>query len=139
MLYKTFRRNLKTCPFCKPVQKAILAKNSAFLTYALAPYHPYHLLILPKRHIVSFLKLNKSEQKDIDMLIRLGITKLHKLGMHNISVLVRDGSLRGVNKSITHLHYHLIPNTQIGDVDHAGRPRVILDSKQIEKLLKKLK
>lgn len=115
-----------------------MAKKTAYLTYALAPYHDYHLLILPKRHVVSFLKLNSQEQKDINTLIRLGIAKLHALGLKNISVLVRDGSLRGANKSIQHLHYHLIPNTSIGDVDHAGRPRKIMTKKEIQKLLHKL-
>lgn len=138
MLYKIFRKKLKSCPFCKTKQAVITTEKTAFLTYALAPYHNYHLLILPKRHVVSFLKLNSQEQKDINSLIRLGIAKLHTLGLKNISVLVRDGSLRGANKSIQHLHYHLIPNTSIGDVDHAGKPRKIMTDKEIQKLLHKL-
>lgn len=71
MLYKKFRKKLKSCPFCKTKQAVITNKNTAYLTYALAPYHDYHLLILPKRHVISFLKLNPQEQKDINLLIRL--------------------------------------------------------------------
>lgn len=139
MLYKNFIKNIGKCPFCDCQQEIIYQNNTAFLTFALAPYHPYHLLVIPKRHVLSFLNLNNKEQKDIDKLIRQGINRLHQIKIKNITVLVRDGSLTGTGKSIKHLHYHLIPNTHIGNLNHRGKPRHILTDKQIKNTVNKLK
>jgi len=139
MLYSNFIKKIRKCPFCNCQQEIIYQNKTAFLTFALAPYHPYHLLVIPKRHIVSFLHLKTKERKDIDKLIRQGISKLHQLKIKNISVLVRDGSLTGSGKSILHLHYHIIPNTHIGNLNHRGQPRKILSYQQIKKTINKLK
>ncbi len=139
MLYSNFVKRLKKCPFCNCQQEIFLQNKTAYLTFALAPYHPYHLLVIPKRHVISFLHLNPGEQKDIDKLIRQGISRLHQLKIKNISILVRDGSLTGTGKSIKHLHFHLIPNTHIGNLDHRGQPRKILNEKQIKKIINRLK
>ncbi len=139
MLYSNFIKKIRKCPFCHCQQEIIYQNKTAFLTFALAPYHPYHLLVIPKRHIVSFLHLKTKERENIDKLIRQGISKLHQLKIKNISVLVRDGSLAGSGKSILHLHYHIIPNTHIGNLNHRGQPRKILSVQQIKKTINKLK
>ena len=62
-----------------------------------------------------------------------GMKLLHKLKHKNISVLVRDGDHS--EKSVAHLHYHLIPNHRVGDIDAAGNKRRVMTEKEIKKTL----
>lgn len=129
MLYRDFLKDLHTCPFCIGEQFMLIEHEHAYLTYALAPYHPHHMLVIPKRHVLPFLDLTEEEQNSITTLVRSGFSALKHLGYHNITVLVREGGDSG--KSIPHLHYHLIPNIRIGDVDHHGRERAVLTPEEI--------
>jgi len=129
MLYDDYLQKLEICPFCESDGRIFIDKKNACLTYAKAPYHPDHLLVIPKRHVVSFFDLTEEEESDINELIELGSEILKKLEYVNFTILVREGS--NANKSISHLHYHLIPNDRIGDLDHNGEPRQILSPEAI--------
>lgn len=136
MLYNIYLKKLKVCPFCENEDRIFISNRYAYLTYAKAPYHPHHLLVIPKRHVTSFFGINSSESKDIDKLIEIGAKILKKLKYNNFSILVREGD--NSNKSIKHLHYHLIPDDRIGDLDHQGKPRRILSAEEIKKLSEKI-
>lgn len=134
MLYQEHLKNLKVCPFCVllPSDRALLERQHAYLTYARAPYHAHHLLVIPKRHIVSFFEINENERKEIDELIVLATTTLKKLNYNSFSILVREGG--DSDKSVPHLHYHVIPDIHLGDLDHLGRPRKMLEDKEVTAL-----
>ncbi len=61
---------------------------------------------------------------------------MKKLKYNDFTILVREGD--GSNKSIKHVHYHLIPSDPIGDLNNQGKPRVMLSKKQIENLSKEI-
>jgi diadenosine tetraphosphate (Ap4A) HIT family hydrolase len=137
MLYKDFQKQMTKCPFCSPLHnRAVVSYESAFLTYALAPYHPHHLLVIPRRHVESFLKLNVEESEEINGLLRYGVRLLHAYGYKDCTILVRDGM--GVGKSVRHLHYHIIPNIRIGDLDHYGQERTVMTNKEIRQVIRDL-
>lgn len=137
MFYRSYLKKMTGCPFCKAKDRIFISKTTAYLTYSKAPYHKDHLLIIPKRHIESFFDLTKKEDEDIRQLIKIGAKILKKLKYNNFTVLVREGD--DSNKSIKHLHYHLIPNNRIGDLDHLGRSRKILSEEAVKKLSLKIK
>jgi diadenosine tetraphosphate (Ap4A) HIT family hydrolase len=110
----------------------LVSNEHAYLTYSKAPYHPHHLLVIPKKHVVSFFNLTAKENEDINELVKVGAQILKKLKYDNFSILVREGPKS--DKSIKHLHYHLIPNNRIGDLDNEGVPRKILSPAEIKKL-----
>lgn len=130
MLYKEFLNTLDGCPFCPGKDRTIIDGAYAYLTYALAPYHKHHLLVLPKRHVESIEDLTETELEDIDRLQEEGLRILRNLNYKSISLLVREGPLN-VNKSIRHTHYHVIPEIQIGDMDHYGQERRVLEENEI--------
>lgn len=150
MLYSEFLRknhspkNSDSCPFCKLTANRIFKSNRyAYVTYALAPYHKHHLLVIPKRHVESLLKLTATEEKAIMSLLDYATRLVHANGYEDCSILVRDGN--HINRSIRHLHYHIIPDVRIGDLDHRGKKRRIMTpqeirdvSKDIEKAEKKI-
>ena len=135
-----------TCPFCHELKKDIIEENNtAFLTYALAPYHKHHMLIVPKRHVSPILDLTPEEVTDLYSLEKIGITLIHKLGYDNLSILLREGKASG--KTVDHLHYHIVPETVITDVEHGNTDfRHVLSRKEgrsivmrLKKILKSLK
>ncbi len=136
MFYEDYLKKMTKCPFCDAENRFFISKSHAYLTYAKSPYHPNHLLVVPKRHVISFFDLNKEEMKDVEQLIKAGSKILKKLKYTNFTILVREGT--NTNKSIKHLHYHLIPNDRIGDLDHQGRKRVILSPAGIKTLSAKI-
>lgn len=136
MLYRDYLKKITSCPFCHSKDRILISKKHAYLTYAKAPYHPDHLLIIPIRHITSYFDITKEENEDISKLIKVGAKILKKLKYNNFTILVREGD--GSNKSVKHLHYHLIPNDRIGDLDHQGIQRKILSDKAIKTLSTKI-
>lgn len=113
MLYTDFLKEVKVCQFCDfNVNKMIKKDENAFLTYPIAPYCKHHLLVIPNRHVEHFEDLNKKEKESIDNLLGSGIKLLRILGHEGYSVLLRSGN--NVGKSISHLHYHIIPSMDFG-------------------------
>lgn len=130
MLYSEYLKQLTACPFCGS-QQSLSQNESAYLTFAYAPYHKHHLLVVPKRHTTSFFDITHEERVATDSLIELGTSVLRKLGYENFTILVREGS--GPAKSIPHMHYHIIPDVLIGDLDHRGKERTMMtDAEMLE-------
>jgi diadenosine tetraphosphate (Ap4A) HIT family hydrolase len=101
----------------------------------LAPYSNGHLLVIPKRHIKSLLKMTKGEGSDILDLLNKASKIMDFMNCKNYSILVREGALEKIGKSIDHLHYHIIPDHRIGDLDTKGRARRIMTEQEIDDLL----
>ena len=140
MKYKDFLvdEKEKPCPFCATdVKEKIIENKTAYLTFALAPYHPDHLLVVPKRHVEHILDLTDEELADIDHLEDKGWALLQKLGYKSVSFIVREGDHSG--RTVTHTHYHVIPEVRLGDVDHNGDERSILDPSEIPPLVARLR
>lgn len=130
MKYADFlKKEVRGCPFDTPIRQIMLAENAtAFLTYALAPYSPDHWLVIPKRHVANLIDLTHPERDDIDALLSRGFRALRELGHEGVSILLRQGE--GTGKTVKHLHYHLIPDTHVGDLDHDPDNRAILTDTQ---------
>ncbi len=143
MKYEDFLKTLIVCPFCNGANRIILESDKSFLTYALAPYHKHHLLVIPKRHVESITLLSQSELDDIDLLQEKALGILKKLGYVNMSLLVREGNVETHtiedNKSIEHVHFHAIPNIHIGDLDHYGEVRRIMTNIEIDNVMNEIK
>ena len=99
----------KQCVFCDLKEKYIIAeRGGVVLTVALFPYIDGHLLIIPRRHCQSLTELKVREWQAVKYLTQLGLKLLKKeLGQENVWFLEREGSRAG--KTVSHLHFHLIP------------------------------
>ncbi len=139
MKYKDIWHKKRKCPFDNPKASDIILQNkSAYMTYALAPYHVDHLLVIPKRHVEHILDITKGEMKDIDTLLDRGWDIMRKkMGYHNVSFLVREG--KGSGASVAHMHYHIIPEVRIGDLEHDYENRSILTPKEIKAEVKRMR
>ena len=139
MLYSEYRKNILagSCPFCHPDDRKFLENKTAFLTYGIAPYHKHHLLVIPKEHKISFLEFGREELDEIWDLIRKGAALLLVLGYENYTVMVREG--KNTSKSIAHLHYHIIPDSRIGDLDHEGKARRVMTQEEIHSVSQEIR
>jgi diadenosine tetraphosphate (Ap4A) HIT family hydrolase len=138
MLYKDFLEHLDGCPFCGGKNALIVSNAHGYITYSLAPYHKHHLLVIPTRHTESLLDLGKEESEALLELLRTGARLLSALGYQSYSILLREGV--GINKSIPHLHYHLVPDDPIGDLNQLlGKDRLVLSDKEIEEIVGELR
>ena len=138
MKYIDFLKTVTKCPFCHIDKKIVIKKSKiVFLKYANAPYTKNHLLIIPKRHVISFLKLHKHEYNEIEQMIRKAVKMLHEKGHRNVSILVRDGN--NVGKSVSHLHYHVIPDMPIGPPELVSKQREVMPYEQEVKVVKEIR
>jgi diadenosine tetraphosphate (Ap4A) HIT family hydrolase len=126
-----------TCPFCASDDRRLIENGTAYVTYALAPYHKHHLLIIPKEHKKSFLHLSPEEHIDIQDLTQKSSRLLRYLGYEDFTLMVREGM--GNGKSVEHLHYHFIPNVRLGDLDHANGVRNVMSDEEVQTLVAELK
>ena len=139
MLYSKFLKKKHPCPFCHLTKQEILRQNKyAILTFARAPYTKGHLLVVPKKHVLKINKLSKKQKDAVEKLIYYGMKKLHRK-YKNVTVLYREGNKKEVGKSINHVHYHLIPELQIGAQEKIWKDRKILDEKDYIKKIAELK
>lgn len=136
MIYSEFLATLTDCPFCATSHRIVAENEYAFLTYAIAPYRPDHLLVIPKQHIEHVLELSQEITNDLDSLQRAGLRLLNRLGHENVTLLVREGM--GSGKSIPHLHYHLVPDILLGDTERNGKERSVLADDEIDSLVSRL-
>ncbi|MFA7298144.1 MAG: HIT family protein [Candidatus Absconditabacterales bacterium] len=115
MKYITVVKKLEkihTCPFCHEKPENMLQEGKYFFVIpARAPYTKHHILVIPKRHVNLLATLSHAEILEMNKLVDIRAKKLHTK-YKDVSLLLRDGLVkdRSINKSINHLHFHLLPN-----------------------------
>jgi len=108
------------CPFCSPfVHPVTFAESENFRAiYNLAPVLPGHVLIVPKKHINSFLELSEDESIEMVVFSRKIIKTLkHVFKSDSFDWTIQEGKPAG--QSIEHMHLHIIPRFE-GDMPEPG-------------------
>lgn len=130
MQYKDYIQNRSGCPFCATADRKLVRDAHAYLTYAVAPYHKHHLLVIPERHVESITELTPEEELSVSELQKTALGILTKLGYQSSTLLVREGKNSG--KSVAHIHFHIVPDVVIGTLDGAhGGDRRVLSAEEI--------
>ncbi len=108
---------MEACIFCRIVNKEISAKivyedEKVLAFYDINPQAPFHILVVPKKHISTLLELSE-EHKELIGHIYLTINKIAQdLGFSEsgFRVVVNCKELAG--QTVFHIHFHVL----------AGRP-----------------
>ncbi|MDO9066996.1 MAG: HIT family protein [Deltaproteobacteria bacterium] len=127
----------QTCPFCILDTTRIIAANGhAIAIYDGFPVSPGHMLIIPKRHIVSFFEATRDEQAAmLDLLAEMRQLLLNPSQppfVKGRSLQIPDGFNIGINdgiaagQTVMHLHIHLIPRYAGDAADPRGGVRWIM-------------
>ena len=101
------------CPFCnqKLRELSFCESNSFLAIYNKAPILPGHSMIIPKRHISSFIKLDAELRYEMIELSVKAIKMLQKtFPSKSFNWTIQEGVEAG--QTINHLHMHIIPRTE---------------------------
>lgn len=132
--------NKHICAFCTESEDHKIYENDhMYIIPARAPYVEDHLLIIPKRHVTLLQELTHEELQSLHALIDKWARKLHTKHK-DVNLLLRDGLVGGITeKSVNHLHFHLIPDVPVGSEGRDGPEREFLDDEQYVDLTNKIK
>ena len=124
--------NVNNCPFCLPeIENATFAKSENFrAVYNLAPVFPGHVLVMPKKHIKSFIEIGEDLLTEM-VVFSQKVVKTLKISFNceAFDWTIQDGKHAG--QSVEHMHLHIIPRYE-NDLPDPGDWYPILQQKQIE-------
>jgi len=139
MAYVRGERPNVDCIFCairerhSEVDNLEVHRTDHFIVSAnLYPYNPGHLLLLPKRHILTPVDLTEEEETELNKLQRLCLKTLEKI-YHPQGYNVGYNIGRIAGGSIEHLHMHIVPRymNEIGFIDILNNDRIMVEDPRI--------
>jgi len=108
-----------SCIFCKIVNKEI-ASNIVYEDEKVIAFHdinpqaPYHILVVPKKHISTLLEVTE-EDKELIGHIYLVINKIAKdIGFDERGYRVVVNCKEEAGQTIFHLHFHVLAGRTMG-------------------------
>ena len=109
---------MQECIFCQIIKKEIPAKvryeDEDFLAFDdINPKAKVHLLIIPKKHIVSLDETTTADERLLGKMILLAV-KLAKENKLENGFRVIINNKKHAGQLIDHLHLHLIGGQQLG-------------------------
>lgn len=103
----------KDCIFCKIVQKnissEILFEDEEILAFKdINPQAPVHILIIPKKHIDAFNKIDEGHTPLCGKLITTAVRLAKKLGISKSGYRIIGNCGKDGGQLVFHLHIHLL-------------------------------
>ncbi len=108
-----------SCIFCKIANKEISSNivyedDKVIAFHDINPQAPFHILIVPKKHISTLLEL-KEEDKDLIGHIYLVINKIAKdLGFEDRGYRIVVNCKEEAGQTVFHLHFHVLAGRAMG-------------------------
>lgn len=104
---------MDNCIFCKIIKKEIPSdifyQDQDFLVFKdIRPKAPIHLLLVPKKHIISINHLKEKDEKLMGKLFSLAKKTAQKLGVDRSGYKLVFNVGKGGGQLIDHLHLHLL-------------------------------
>jgi histidine triad (HIT) family protein len=100
------------CLFCKIISGNIPSlkvdeDDASFSFLDIAPFHRGHTLVIPKRHVESFIGEPPALAEITPAIDRVSRTLVNRLGADGINLFSSAGAVAG--QEVFHLHVHLVP------------------------------
>jgi histidine triad (HIT) family protein len=111
--------SMSDCLFCGiidgRVKASIVYRDDAVVAFNdIRPRAPVHILIIPRKHIVSVLDIEPNDNALIGQIFQVAarLAREHGVAESGFRVVVNAGPDAG--QSVFHLHYHLLGGRQMG-------------------------
>jgi histidine triad (HIT) family protein len=111
--------SMSDCLFCGiidgRVKASIVYRDDAVVAFNdIRPRAPVHILIIPRKHIVSVLDIEPNDNALIGQIFQVAarLAREHGVAESGFRVAVNAGPDAG--QSVFHLHYHLLGGRQMG-------------------------
>ena len=120
------------CVFCEPSGRILYEDDWVYAMFDHYPVNPGHVLIIPKRHVVSVFDTTPKEREAmLEAVTRIKplVDKAYQPLGYNVGI--NDGTVAG--QTIMHCHVHVIPRYE-GDVsDPRGGIRGVIPNRKTYK------
>lgn len=110
---------MNDCLFCKIIKREIpsikVYEDNEILAFRdINPLAPVHILVIPKKHISSLVKLQPKDEAIIGRIYTVinNIAKQENISESGFRVVVNCGENGG--QEVKHLHFHLIGGRKLG-------------------------
>lgn len=107
------------CIFCKIANKEIptnfIYEDEEIVAFNdINPQAPIHILVIPKKHIISLIELNKNDENLIGRIFGVinEIAKKEKIDKSGFRVIMNCGEDAG--QEVKHLHFHILAGKKLG-------------------------
>jgi len=106
------------CLFCGiadgKIKANLVYQDDAVLAFKdIAPKAPVHILIIPRKHIVSVLDIEASDAEVIGRIFQVAGRLASEQGISESGFRVVVNSGADAGQSVFHLHYHLLGGRQM--------------------------
>lgn len=119
---------MSECLFCNIDRETFLENELSYAVFDRYPVSNGHVLIIPKRHINSFVEASKEEISAMfELIVTCQRILENKFQPDGYNIGVNIGETAG--QSIFHLHIHLIPRYKGDHPDPRGGVRNIIPHK----------
>lgn len=117
------------CPFCRiPTDSVIIENELAFGFLDGFPVSPGHTLIVPRRHVATYLDATGAEKAALWSLADEVCTRLGEGRSPNgFNIGINVG--RAAGQTVMHLHLHVIPRYEGDMPDPRGGVRYVIPEK----------
>lgn len=121
--------NRDPCPFCSIDSERWTTSSDAAIAFLDGyPVAEHHILVIPRRHVVSLFDLDASEQAEVSRLAHEVRRRLSdEFGIQAFNVGVNDGVAAG--QTVAHAHIHVIPRVAGDSDDPRGGIRWVIPDK----------
>ncbi len=119
---------MSSCPFCQIVEgqspaEVIYESESALAFFPLEPATRGHTMVIPKRHIRSFLEAEPSDVQPLgDAVLEVSRALRSVLSPEGMNLITSSGE--AASQSVSHLHVHLVPRWEGDAVGEIWPPKV---------------
>lgn len=111
---------MDNCIFCKIINGEIPSNKvyedeKVLAFYDIHPVTPIHVLVIPKKHIESIVKIENEEDYEYVVSIHKAINEIAKklnIDIDGFRVVVNCGENGG--QEVKHLHYHILAGKKLG-------------------------
>ncbi|HHX87977.1 MAG TPA: HIT family protein [Firmicutes bacterium] len=103
-----------SCPFCQ-LTEPVLSNHLAMAVEDNFPASPGHMLIIPRRHILTIDQATGEEAMALFKLLKeVKVIIQDRYGADGFNIGINEGAVAG--QTVSHLHIHVIPRRK-GDVE----------------------
>ena len=110
---------MQDCIFCKIISKDILAEiifeDDDFIVFKdIKPATPIHVLLVPKKHIISIAQIEESDRELMGRLIWLAKNIAEDLNISEKGYRLTFNVGEDGGQEVKHLHLHLMGGAKMG-------------------------
>ena len=110
---------MESCIFCRVAEGAtparvLFANEEVVAFHDIAPRAPVHVLVIPRRHIVSLASTAEGETEILGKLLLAAAEVARRTGIAETGYRVVTNSGSSAGQSVFHLHLHVLGGRPMG-------------------------